>query len=79
MASRHSAGIYPAAEAAAHAVPSAAGAVEWTFTATGSGLVGLLIGAAAIPVIGFALAPAWALTKENPARADRKIANKPKS
>ena len=55
--------IHAAAEAAARALPSAAGAVEWTVTAAGSGLVGLLIGAAAIPVIGFALAPAWTLIK----------------
>ena len=55
--------IHAAAEAAARALPSAAGAVEWTVTAAGSGLVGLLIGAAAIPVMGFVFAPAWDLMK----------------
>jgi predicted DNA repair protein MutK len=55
--------IHAAAEAAARALPSAAGAVEWTVTAAGSGLVGLLIGAAAIPVMGFVFAPAWDLVK----------------
>jgi predicted DNA repair protein MutK len=51
--------IHHAAEVAAHALPSVAGAVEWIVTATGSGIVGLLIGAALIPVSGFVLAPAW--------------------
>ncbi|MDP9139153.1 MAG: DUF808 domain-containing protein [Pseudomonadota bacterium] len=51
--------IHAAAEAAAHALPAVAAAVEWTATATGFGVVGLLIGAAAIPVIGFVFAPAW--------------------
>jgi uncharacterized protein len=51
--------IHHAAEVAAHALPSVAGAVEWIITATGSGIVGLLIGAALIPVSGFVLAPAW--------------------
>ena len=55
--------IHAAAEAAARALPSAAAAVEWTVTAAGSGLVGLLIGAAAIPVMGFVFAPAWDLIK----------------
>ena len=57
--------IHAAAEAAARALPSAAGAAEWTVTAAGSGLVGLLVGAAAIPVIAFVLAPAWALIKSS--------------
>ena len=37
--------------------PSAAGAVKWTVAAVLSGIVGLSIGAASIPVIAFALAP----------------------
>ena len=55
--------INSAAEAAAHALPSAAGAVKWTVMAVLSGVVGLSIGAASIPVIGFAFAPAWKLLK----------------
>jgi predicted DNA repair protein MutK len=51
--------IHAAAVAAAHALPAVAGAVEWTVTAAGSGIVGLVIGAALIPVIGFAVAPVW--------------------
>jgi predicted DNA repair protein MutK len=61
----HSVGhaIDSAAQAAAHALPSVAGAVEWTVMAALSGVVGLLIGAASIPVIGFTFAPAWKLLK----------------
>lgn len=51
--------IHAAAEAAAHALPAAPGAVEWLVTATGSGLLGLAIGGALIPVVGSVLAPAW--------------------
>jgi uncharacterized protein len=46
-------------EAAAHAFPPAAGVLEWIAEAAISGVVGLLVGAASIPVAGFALAPAW--------------------
>jgi hypothetical protein len=53
--------INSAAEAAARALPSAAGAVKWIVAAVL--FVGLSIGAAAIPVIGFAFAPAWNLLK----------------
>ena len=61
----HSVGhaINSAAEAAAHALPSAAGPVKWTVMAFLSGIVGLSIGAILIPVIGFAFAPAWKLLK----------------
>ncbi len=51
--------IHDAAVAAAGALPAAAAAVEWTVTAAGSGLVGLAVGAAIIPLAGFVLAPAW--------------------
>jgi uncharacterized protein len=61
----HSVGqaINSAAEVAAHALPSAAGPVKWAVGAFLSGIVGLLIGAVPIPVIGFAFAPAWRLLK----------------
>lgn len=55
--------VHAAAEAAAHALPSAAGALEWIVEAFISGVLGLLIGAVTIPIIGFALAPAWKLLK----------------
>ena len=50
-------------EAAAHAFPPAAGVLEWMVEAAISGVVGLLVGAASIPVAGFALGPAWAALK----------------
>jgi predicted DNA repair protein MutK len=56
-------GIEASGEAAARALPFAAGAAEWVATATLSGAVGLLVGAAAIPLIGFVVAPAWKLLK----------------
>src|SRR6478735_5272096 len=49
--------IHSAAEAAAHAMPSAAGAAKWTAETALSGLVGLLVGGIAIPVIGFTIVP----------------------
>jgi predicted DNA repair protein MutK len=55
--------INSAAEAAAHALPSAGGLVKWIVMALLSGMVGLSIGAVSIPVIGFAVAPAWKLLK----------------
>jgi uncharacterized protein len=55
--------IHAAAEAAAYALPPVAGAVEWIVTAAGSGIVGLLIGAALIPVNEFVFAPAWRFLK----------------
>ena len=52
-----------AAEAATHALPSAGGLVKWTVMAFLSGIVGLSIGVVSIPIIGFAVAPAWKLLK----------------
>jgi len=60
--------IDTAAEAAAHAMPSIAGAAEWIVVAVGSGVVGLLIGAMVIPVIEYGVAPAWKLLKRVMAR-----------
>lgn len=60
--------IDTAAEAAAHAMPSIAGAAEWIVVAVGSGVVGLLIGAMLIPVIEYGVAPAWKLLKRVMAR-----------
>jgi predicted DNA repair protein MutK len=61
----HSVGqaINSAAEAAAHVLSSAAGPVKWTVMAFLSGIVGLLIGAVSIPIIGFVFAPTWKLIK----------------
>jgi hypothetical protein len=51
--------VHAAAEIVAHALPSAAGALEWIVEAAISGVLGLLVGAATIPIVGFAVAPAW--------------------
>jgi len=61
----HSVGhaINSAAEAAAQVLPFAAGPIKWTIMAFLSAIVGLSIGALAIPIIGFLFAPAWKLLK----------------
>jgi predicted DNA repair protein MutK len=55
--------IHGAKETAAHAVPAAAGILEWIAEAAISGVVGLVVGAASIPVVGFIFAPGWKLLK----------------
>ena len=58
------AAVETAVEAAAHLLPSAASALEWIVVAALSGGVGLLIGAASIPVVGLVFAPTWKLLKQ---------------
>ena len=69
----HSVGqaINSAAQAAADALPSAGGLVKWIVTAFLSGIVGLSIGAASIPIVEFAFAPAWKLLKAGLCRRHR--------
>jgi uncharacterized protein len=55
--------IWSAAKAAAHALTSIAAVAQWTVETFLSGIVGLLVGGIAIPVIGFAIAPAWKVSK----------------
>jgi predicted DNA repair protein MutK len=55
--------VHAAKETVAHAVPAAAGILEWVAEAAISGVVGLVVGAASIPVVGFILAPGWKLLK----------------
>jgi predicted DNA repair protein MutK len=55
--------IHAAGQAAAHAFPPAAGLLAWIAEAVISGIVGLVVGAASIPAVGFLLAPAWASLK----------------
>ena len=55
--------ILDAAAAASRAVPFAAGAVEWIVSATGAGVIGLVLGGALIPLVGYVLAPAWKAVK----------------
>ncbi|MGE9006970.1 DUF808 domain-containing protein [Leptospira interrogans] len=52
-------GVHAATDAAAHALPAVAGLLRWLVEATISGVIGLVVGAASIPVIGYAVAPAW--------------------
>jgi hypothetical protein len=49
--------IHDIAERAAQAVPVAQGFVSWLVSAIGSGLIGLVIGAALIPVAAYGVAP----------------------
>ena len=51
--------IHDGAVAAGHAVPAVSGFVEWLVGAAGAGVIGLAIGFAIIPLVGFVLAPAW--------------------
>ena len=55
--------IHDAAVISARAVPFAAGAVEWIVSAAGAGVVGLVLGGALIPLIGYVIAPAWKAMK----------------
>ncbi|WP_020187714.1 DUF808 domain-containing protein [Methylopila sp. 73B] len=50
-------GIEGVAEAAAHALPFAAGAVRWIVAAAGAGVVGLIVGAALVPLVSYVIAP----------------------
>ena len=51
--------VHAATEAAAHALPSIGGVIEWSVEAAISGVFGLVIGALAIPAVNYGLAPAW--------------------
>ena len=55
--------IHAAKETVAHAVPAAAGILEWIVEAAISGVIGLVVGAASIPAVGFIFAPGWKLLK----------------
>jgi predicted DNA repair protein MutK len=52
--------IEAAATLAARAVPVLAGAMTWIVTAAGAGVLGLLLGAALVPVASFIVVPVWA-------------------
>jgi uncharacterized protein len=51
--------IHRSAELAGHAFPAAAGVAEWLISATGFGIVGLIIGGVLIPLAEHVIAPAW--------------------
>lgn len=47
------------AEAAVHAIGEFGGFVHWLVAAAGAGVVGLIVGAALIPIVGAVVAPLW--------------------
>jgi len=53
------AAVHAVEAAAARALPSIAALLEWTVEAAISGILGLVVGAVTIPIVGFAIAPAW--------------------
>src|SRR5260370_37380724 len=55
------------AEAATHALPPVAAAVQWMVETIFSGVIGLLIGGISIPAIGFAIALARSRPTNPPA------------
>jgi len=56
--------IHAVAESVAHVWERMASILEWLVTASGSGLVGLTVGALMIPMVSYVIAPAWkSLTK----------------
>jgi len=63
--------IHAAGALAANALPAIGGLVDWVVTAGLSGVVGLVIGAIAIPVAGYIIAPAWRALKSLLRRPER--------
>jgi uncharacterized protein len=55
--------IHSVAVAVAYTLPAIGGIIEWVVTAAGSGLFGLVVGAALIPVIGSVVAPLWTVLR----------------
>jgi predicted DNA repair protein MutK len=52
-------GIHDFAVMVGSAAPFAAGLVEWAVTAAGSGVLGLVVGVALIPLVGGVIGPLW--------------------
>lgn len=51
--------VHAATEAGGHLLPAVAGIIEWSVEAAISGVLGLLVGALAIPAVEYGLSPAW--------------------
>lgn len=51
--------VHAATDTAAKALPSLAGLIAWLVEAAISGALGLIVGALAIPMVAYGLAPAW--------------------
>ncbi|MBJ7404021.1 MAG: DUF808 domain-containing protein [Bradyrhizobium sp.] len=58
--------VHAATEAGAHLLPAAAGIISWSIEAAISGVLGLLVGAIAIPLVEYGLSPAWKLLRRSP-------------
>ncbi len=56
--------LHAVSEAVATAMPAGGAAAGWIATAAGSGLIGLMLGALLIPVVGLVFAPAWRMLKQ---------------
>ena len=56
-------GIHDASEWAARALPAIGSFIAWVVAAALSGVAGLIVGAAAIPLAGYVIAPAWRVLK----------------
>ena len=52
-------------------------AVEWIVSAAGAGVVGLVIGGALIPLVGYVVAPAWKAVKRRGAEAEAGVSEGP--
>jgi hypothetical protein len=59
--------VHEIAAAAGRAVPAIGGAVEWIVNAAGSGVVGLAVGAALIPLVEHVIAPVFRRLRGTPA------------
>ncbi|MET3648762.1 DUF808 domain-containing protein [Phyllobacterium ifriqiyense] len=55
--------IEGAGEAASHALPSVGSVVAWIVEAAGSGVMGIIVGLIAIPVMGYVVSPMWKFIK----------------
>lgn len=51
--------VHHLAEKVGHGVPAMAGFLEWLVSAIGSGILGLVLGFALIPVVGKVIVPVW--------------------
>jgi predicted DNA repair protein MutK len=60
--------IHAATEGASRAISFAPGLVEWAVVAALSGAVGLIVGGAAIPLVGHVVAPTWRRVESAAAR-----------
>lgn len=58
--------VHAATEAGAHLLPAAAGIISWSIEAAISGVLGLLLGGIAIPLVEYGLSPAWKLLRRSP-------------